>query len=937
MGWCNFCSPKEPAPPARKVDARPNVRSTASKQRIELNVGGQRYTTSRATLESCPNSHLARLIEEEPEEDGVYFLDRDGRLFSFILNFLRDGTEDFVLPTVTEDCSALRREAKQLGLDDLVALLSTTAPSSGGEDFLCGLSTVISSGGADASTLDTLPPPPPEEHSVAEAGEGDAEYLGAPLPCNELKRLAKLKSLDVLYSSREQEYDNVTSIVAALLEVPIVIISLVAKDEQWFKSKTGLSAESTPRNVSFCAFMLKPEATTRHAMLVVEDAERDPRVWNNPLVTGEPFVRFYAGSPLVTSEGMRLGALCAIDRVPRSLTPAQAQVLVNFAQLAVTALERRQLDQQQLGGIPEEDEDGAIDFAAGPRREQRMRESLSEIVVLVWARPDSNQWPMLYASKSWTDMTGIIVAPPPRFPGEVKLSEMSDDGTPSYAQLPNSLWEYLEPASSETGKFQKLQKAVSTTMMQDASAQQPTVSLSADLRVKNGVAAKAGPGSGPTKHVLCRFTPASMPLDVAAAAIKPSMHSSQINANMHPKGFPAGLLYFCVMMVQEAKPPERSEPQPQPQLSPSAAEPAISSGAMPSGDLSSTFAANGCKRLDLTNLRQQAQAAGLPKKPVGPGAEDMIQARASVATTGGGWRPPVSPYEDVRVLRMAGEGSFGKVYFGLWNGMAVAVKVISNMSNTQQKLTLSPDVEAELSSLVSHQNLVKTFQYCTRMVPNDTFDAEDEAPREKAEMWIVQEWCDGGTLRKFCKQPRVEGEGILEAVEIGLEIARGIEYLHSKNVIHGDLTPNNVMLKSQSTRKGYVCKVCDFGRARIFDSETQEIMTRTMGTVTHMPPELFVTNIDSCCLTPKADVYALGVVLYEVVAGKTPFSGLSPPQVVLRVASGKRLEMPREVTPELVNCYRACVARQPQDRPSSSALVETLEAFYQKCQSGNFA
>jgi len=261
----------------------------------------------------------------------------------------------------------------------------------------------------------------------------------------------------------------------------------------------------------------------------------------------------------------------------------------------------------------------------------------------------------------------------------------------------------------------------------------------------------------------------------------------------------------------------------------------------------------------------------------------------------------------------------------------VAVKVISNLSTTHQKLTLSPDVEAELSSLISHVNLVKTYQYCTRTVKDDNVQTEEGEEKEGVEMWIVQEWCDGGTLREYCKQPKVEGAGLLEALEIGLEIGRGIAYLHDRNIIHGDLTPNNVMLKSHPCRKGYTCKVCDFGRARIFDEETQEIMTRTMGTVTHMPPELFVTNIAECCLTPKADVYALGVILYEVVTAKFPFAGLSPPQVVLRVASGKRLELPKEVPSEMMSVYLTCVSREPQTRPNAKQLVDKLSQFYTSC------
>merc|ERR1711933_277169 len=124
-----------------------------------------------------------------------------------------------------------------------------------------------------------------------------------------------------------------------------------------------------------------------------------------------------------------------------------------------------------------------------------------------------------------------------------------------------------------------------------------------------------------------------------------------------------------------------------------------------------------------------------------------------------------------------------------------------------------------------------------------------QVEEETHEMWIVQEWCDGGTLREHCKKPKTEGLDILEAVDVMREIGMAIQYLHDRQIIHGDLTPNNVMLKSRPSRKGYACKVCDFGRARVCDSKTQQIMTKSMGTVTHMPPELFVSTVETCTLT----------------------------------------------------------------------------------------
>ncbi len=163
----------------------------------------------------------------------------------------------------------------------------------------------------------------------------DAE-IAAPLPANERERLAALARYRILDTPAEQAYDDFTQLAAQICDVPIALISLIDKDRQWFKSWLGLDSPETPREQAFFA-----HAIIDNQMLIVPDARADARFAANPLVTGSPNIRFYAGSPLVTDEGYGLGVLCVIDRQPRDLTAAQQASLQALSRQLMTQLELR--------------------------------------------------------------------------------------------------------------------------------------------------------------------------------------------------------------------------------------------------------------------------------------------------------------------------------------------------------------------------------------------------------------------------------------------------------------------------------------------------------------------------------------------------------------------------------------------------------------------
>ncbi|WP_426107627.1 putative bifunctional diguanylate cyclase/phosphodiesterase [Massilia sp. TSP1-1-2] len=160
----------------------------------------------------------------------------------------------------------------------------------------------------------------------------------APFPADEAERLLALYSARILDTEPEEEFDRITRIAAKLLKVPIALVSLVDAERQWFKSKVGLDVTQTRRDISFCG-----HAVLQKEPFLISDAQADARFADNPLVMGAPFVRFYAGIPLLSVEGQALGSFCVIDHVPRILTDIELASLVDLARMAQEQIQRRQL------------------------------------------------------------------------------------------------------------------------------------------------------------------------------------------------------------------------------------------------------------------------------------------------------------------------------------------------------------------------------------------------------------------------------------------------------------------------------------------------------------------------------------------------------------------------------------------------------------------
>lgn len=193
----------------------------------------------------------------------------------------------------------------------------------------------------------------------------------AAIPKNEVKRLKVLWQYDVLDTVPEEVFDDLTDLAAHICEAPVALISMVDENRQWFKSKVGMSLTETARDISFCA-----HAILNEEMLVIEDATKDPRFRDNPLVTGSQRIRFYAGAPLVTPDGHALGTLCVLDKKPRKLRPEQRNALRVLAHHVVSQLELRR-HTRELAEAREDGKRQKSELARARAEIERLRRQLA--------------------------------------------------------------------------------------------------------------------------------------------------------------------------------------------------------------------------------------------------------------------------------------------------------------------------------------------------------------------------------------------------------------------------------------------------------------------------------------------------------------------------------------------------------------------------------
>ncbi len=337
----------------RVADAgsRMEVFAAAEGDRVEL-VPGDGIAAARDTSDALELSGTVCTVADQTvvvatkEPEIAALLDKAIRPDG--IRVLTAGDGEIACRLILQERAALAILDRHLQGSDGLAVCRTLRASGKGQDLpvvliAAGENVSDAALGAQAGVTDWLIKPFSAEYARTKVRawllRTRARWIKAPIPEDEPQRLQALRGLRVLDSPPEERFDRLTRLARRLFDVPIALISLVDSDRQWFKSCQGLGVRETSREVAFCA-----HAILGADVMVVQDALQDSRFADNPLVRGEPRVRFYAGQPLSAPDGSRVGTLCIVDHRPRQLVEPDLQALRDLGVLVEQELIKSRYD-----------------------------------------------------------------------------------------------------------------------------------------------------------------------------------------------------------------------------------------------------------------------------------------------------------------------------------------------------------------------------------------------------------------------------------------------------------------------------------------------------------------------------------------------------------------------------------------------------------------
>ncbi|KAL6777657.1 FAP402A [Auxenochlorella protothecoides x Auxenochlorella symbiontica] len=726
---------------------------------------------------------------------------------------------------------------------------------------------------------------------------------GPPRSSDDWQRLQALRALGLDFSVPEPRFEAVTGLIRSLFDVAVASVSLVEETKVHFFSAAGDFASCAEREGSFCEWGMESPG-----VFVVEDASRDRRFRDHPAVAGEPHIRFYAGAPLLSpTSGHCYGLLCAIDYRVRSFDPSQYAMLAHFGGIVVRELERDRQFAAQAAALRE--------AAAGRGRMLRALDVYHTGIMLLNVR--QGHWPLHYLNEAGAAELGVV-------PGDVVsthagfwqlfASPPGEAGAAADGVAEAAAGRRFEltvvPARSRPGATPRpLRVAFRPASCDDAAGLSltqgtPVVTRDASTPSSSGSSATGGRGWAGVSQLEAATSAASI-------ALLPL--TSPFLAD------PSVFLYFGVFEVA----------------------PGADAGAAPGGGGDPGAA-------------QQIEA-GSPESGEADAPAPLLASQTSFIAH----RPKIM--QEVILGPLLGVGSRGRTYRGLWHGSRVAVQVVewwsragdagggdrgrasvdSTASGRSAAAPEDPVLAAALSRALAHPHLVGTYVYGTTSEEKEEEGggAENGAARHPDRVyhqtWIVKCFCNRGNLKDAIERGMLlkpdDTPDLQGIVATACEIAGALSYLHACGVLHGDLTGTAVLLTSvPQDQRRWVAKLSDFGLAELVargQGRTRALARASVASVAHWAPEVLVGGV----LSEEGDVYSLGVLLWEMCAGRSAWEGLTAPQILQTVGREGRTPalalLPETIPQDLKDVMGRCLFSQPAARPKVGAVLSTLTAL----------
>jgi hypothetical protein len=656
-------------------------------------------------------------------------------------------------------------------------------------------------------------------------------------------------------------------LMASIFKTPVALVALIESDQLWFKSVAGPFGSCIKRQGSLCDHILVPDSAE---VLFVEDLAADARFASSPLVCGDPFVRFYAGAPLLGSAGHRYGTLCVLDIVPRMFEVSLISCLVNFAELVVRELERTAAMAK----------DESLLLSLGPL--SRSKESFLESVALVDVGTEG--WNIMYANSSWAKELGFGLS----------------------GAVSDTFWSYFHPVNADTDRIQQIEQAMRTS--------QPFL-MSVQIKNSNVLEGLQSIVFRPVTDSLAQNIPVGIPSFVPFDSNQPMTEvkiSSETKSShlSSPKDLPEGKnLWFATLRRESLvdSPDINALESRDLRLTPPRPSSTVS-GSRPYSHVPQTP----CAEAPSITLLSQASSSSNELYPY-----DLV---------------PPEAFKSLVLGPILGTGAIARVHRATWRGENVAVKIIEVLASVSWKNDLDDAIqESKLSMKMFHPNVVRTIEFDTARYGMDSnnYKPSSQLPLQMAEsVWLVQELCDHGRLydaldRGWLKHSPTGTPNMEFILRTCLDITGALAYMHSHSLVHGDLTGNNVLLTTNhDDSRGFIARVGDFGLCKVLMNTVRQ--TQRYGTVSHMPPE----TLEHGHISPATDIYSFGVLQWEMWNGIRAYCGQRPAQIIIQVTCGKTpLTFPATAPEEFVRLSKKCMSPVKEERPTAEEACLILSSM----------